>query len=808
MPICDEAPVTGGRCFQMRLMSLGVFGAQWRRYVADSSSRRARLTATRWALIYAGAGSLWVLLSDQVVNMALDLQPLIARVQQLKGLSFVALTGVLVYLAVYRTARRMQAQHKLVQRQHADLLLSETRWRHLMHELEEVAWFSSVDGSRVYYVSDASMRLYGRPPQAFIDRPDLWKAVVHPEDLPQVEKGFEQMLRTGSKSAEYRVRHTDGRWRWVRDRASVLRDAQGQPIGIGGIAEDITERLREQSALRQRELQLADIVDTALDAIILVDAFQHVVVFNRAAERVFRIDAPSAIGCAVQRFIPQPLQAAHRAQLQRAQEAGLASSRAGLQRLQGLRADGEPFVIEASISRLDTERGPVMTVVLRDTAEMGEAEAARDAQATAEAASRAKTEFLSRMSHELRTPLNAVLGFSQLLQSGGEGPLTPGQRAQVDYIYQAGWHLLALINDVLDVSRIEAGEMQVQAEGVSLRPLVSEVLRMCEGMATRHQVTVESHLTEGLALEVLCDRTRLRQVLLNLLSNAIKYNLPGGRVDLWAVRDEGSIRLDIEDSGIGMTHEQLQHVFEPFNRLGRERTPVEGTGIGLTLTRELVHLMHGRIAIHSELDRGTRVQVHLPGLNGHGAEALPGAANAFADELSAQAVAPLHEALPASVPVQRTAIAQDVAAPEAPVPTRRLQGAPNALVLYIEDNPVNALVVQELLAPVADLRLETAEDGASGIRRVKALQPDLVLLDMRLPDMTGEEVLSALRADAATRDVRVVALSASAMPEDVNAARDAGALAYWTKPIDFGRFLTDVKALLGLPGDGDHTRCG
>jgi CheY-like chemotaxis protein/anti-sigma regulatory factor (Ser/Thr protein kinase) len=280
-------------------------------------------------------------------------------------------------------------------------------------------------------------------------------------------------------------------------------------------------------------------------------------------------------------------------------------------------------------------------------------------------------------------------------------------------------------------------------------------------------VVFEPLYRDGRARHAWADAQRLRQVLLNLVSNAVKYNRPGGRVRLAIADDDGFARIDVDDDGLGMSREQLAHLFEPFNRLGRERSTIEGTGIGLVLTRQLVQLMQGRLDIVSELNRGTRVALRLP--------SLPAAA--------------------ACAPVAPSAPAAPADEPDAPMPC--------GTVLYIEDNEVNLLVVQQLLARWSSLKLVHAEDGGSGIEAARRLQPDLVLLDMRLPDVDGLQVLQALRTDAATAALRVVALSASAMPEEVAAARDAGADEYWTKPLDFARFLNDVRRL--LPAGADVT---
>ncbi|HSI47762.1 MAG TPA: ATP-binding protein [Ideonella sp.] len=396
-----------------------------------------------------------------------------------------------------------------------------------------------------------------------------------------------------------------------------------------------------------------------------------------------------------------------------------------------------------------------------DLSALREAEQARDALDEARAASRAKTEFLSRMSHELRTPLHAVLGFAQLLQADAPGQLSPRQQTQVSHICDAGWHLLALINDVLDVSRIETGHLRVDARPTALQPLLDDALRMTSPLAGTLAVSIATPYRDQAPLWVQADPIRLRQVLINLLSNAFKYNRPAGTVQVSARAEGAQVIVEVIDTGLGMTRDQLAHLYEPFNRLGRERGGIEGAGIGLALTRQLVQLMQGQLALDSEAGVGTRARVTLPW--------QPASAG--------------HEAEPG-----RT---EDTAA-ERPASEHQ----PAGLVLYIEDNPVNGQLVEQMLGRWPQVRLVQAEDGASGLALARTLQPDLVLLDMHLPDMDGLALLRTLRGSAETCQLPVVALSASAMPDDVAAALAGGATDYWTKPLDFLRFTADVLRLL------------
>jgi len=377
-------------------------------------------------------------------------------------------------------------------------------------------------------------------------------------------------------------------------------------------------------------------------------------------------------------------------------------------------------------------------------------------KAGAEQASRAKTEFLSRMSHELRTPLNAVLGFAQVMLDDAALPLPGRQRERAQHIHEAGKHLLALIDDVLDLTSLEASELNLSP--VAIEPLVRDTVLWVDPAARAAQVTLR---LGGLQGAVQADARRLRQVLANLLTNAVKYNHAGGHVDIDVQPGSGAqagfIGIRVKDSGRGLTPAQMRRLFESFNRLGAEREGIEGTGIGLTIVRSLVERMQGRVEVHSRAGEGTVFVVWLP--------------------LADPAMAPADE-----------------------VPTRpaELQALPRKIdVLYIEDNAVNVLLVQEIVGMRENVTLHVAVDGRSGIARALALKPRAVLIDLQLPDMDGFEVLRRLRADASMDGVAMIALSANAMPEDIEKARRLGFDDYWTKPIDFRKFLAGLDTLAG-----------
>jgi signal transduction histidine kinase/ActR/RegA family two-component response regulator len=399
------------------------------------------------------------------------------------------------------------------------------------------------------------------------------------------------------------------------------------------------------------------------------------------------------------------------------------------------------------------------TGLVTDATEQHAARESRVALDAAQRASRAKSEFLSRASHELRTPLNAVIGFSTLLLGHPRQPLTREQREQIGHIELAGQHLLSLIDDLLDVSSIESGRVQAVIDDVPVAALVEEVLSTVQEQAAAAGVRLEP-CTADPGLSVRADRRRLKQVLLNLMSNAIKYNQAGGsvavRVGLSTQAGEARVTIEMRDTGPGLTIEQQAHLFEPFNRLGAEMKQIPGTGIGLTITKMLVELMHGQISVDSAPGRGSCFAVHLPA----------------GPRVSAAAIE--HATLPR--------------APLALPPPD-----PDVLrVLCIEDHAVNAQFVKDLLAMRPGVQLRMASSGAEGLQALREEVPDLLLIDVHLGDIDGIELIERVHADPATASLRCIVLTADAMPATLQRARAAGIVDYVTKPIDAARLLALV----------------
>jgi signal transduction histidine kinase/CheY-like chemotaxis protein len=377
-----------------------------------------------------------------------------------------------------------------------------------------------------------------------------------------------------------------------------------------------------------------------------------------------------------------------------------------------------------------------------------------EAKEEADRANTAKSEYLSRMSHELRTPLNAILGFAQLLELEDLGE---EQRENLHYILSAARHLLALINEVLDIAAIEAGRLPLSLEPVAVADVVAETVSLIRPLADQHEVLLVSPPV-SCQVHVLGDRQRLKQILLNLLSNAVKYNRQGGRVELECGPAGDGMRIQVVDTGPGIAPEAMEQLFVPFERLGSEQTGVEGAGLGLPLSRRLAEAMGGTLAVETEVGQGSRFWVELPMAEG---------------------------------PVQRAERQQELATPDksGPVPSTPLT------VLYIEDNLSNLQLVERVLSRRPGVRLISAMRPQLGLELAAEHHPDLILLDLHLPDMPGQEVLRRLQGEPRTADVPVVILSADARPTLIEQLLAQGVRAFLTKPLDVKELLELLDAV-------------
>jgi len=398
-------------------------------------------------------------------------------------------------------------------------------------------------------------------------------------------------------------------------------------------------------------------------------------------------------------------------------------------------------------------------ITMRDA--IGENEASlRAAKEEAEASNKAKSEFLSSMSHELRTPLNAILGFAQVLDFNPNEPLSPKQKNSTDQIIKGGKHLLNLIDEVLNLAKIEAGHVNLNIEPVDTQGVVDECIAVVNNLT--YTLDLSIHCDDFKGSTILADEVRFKQVLLNLLSNAVKYNREGGTVTISStVVENGMQRISVADTGLGISVEKQSELFQPFSRLGAENSNIEGTGIGLTITQRLLECMGGNINFRTVEGQGSTFWVDLP----------------------------LAEGKKVQAPVIDENIPEDHSV-----------AVSAGRVLYVEDNPANIILMETILDSIPGIGLETAHTAEIGIAMAIQDRPDLILMDISLPGMDGDEALVELRNHEETRDIPVVAISANAMPNDIDKALKAGFLKYLTKPFNVPELLETVSSVLEKDG--------
>ena len=635
--------------------------------------------------------------------------------------------------------------------------------------------------------SDQLLAMHGLPPGTQAPNSKQWlNDFVHPDDAPRVRDSAYRWLHSGEQSLElsYRARRVDGKVRQLLSHSQREAGANG-PL-LFGVVIDLTERNRFEHALKGAQERVALAARAAGLGTWELDPATGDLHWD---EQMWRLRGLTPR--------PVPMSREERLACVHPEDRGRTESltrealtNGGVFELEFrvLWPDGSTHWLASrsmEINDLDVDDGnpPRRIGVTWDITDSRTADTVRQEREIALRESASKSKFLARMSHELRTPLNAVLGFAQLLlaEESGSDDAAASRRRRLEHIRAAGQHLLTLINDVLNLSALEGGEVRITLQPVTLQTLVAETLPMLaplqlqQGQPPYPSPHASPHaspnqppnITLGaLDLDVLADPTRLRQVLLNLLSNAIKYNKPGGSVHVEALRRGASVLLRVTDTGRGMSDEQLRHLFEPFNRLGADRSEIEGTGIGLAITKALVERMGGSVHVDSRQGEGSVFELRLP------------------------AAGP-----PKTTPASLSAAQPTTAAAGVLRPAHAPHGQHR--VLYIEDNPVNALIISELVARRSDLALQIAVDGTSGVQQAQALLPDLILLDMQLPDIDGFEVLRRLQASPQTARIPCIALSANAMPADIDRALKAGMADYWTKPLDFKVFLESLDRLFG-----------
>ena len=588
---------------------------------------------------------------------------------------------------------------------------------------------------------------------------DFWKTGIHPEDMPIVNQLLQEHLAGKSRyfQAEYRAYTKSGSWVWILNCGAVTeRDIDGAPQRMTGTEMDIMER-------KLGEIQLARSLKDLSDLKAAFD--QHAIVATTDAQGV--ITHANDKFCEISKYAREELigkdhsiinSGYHPTAFFEELWRTIGSGRVWKGEIRNRAKDDTYYWVRSTIVPVMDQSGkPSQYIAIRaDITDRKRAEQsliiARD---EANRANAAKSQFLSNMSHELRTPMNSILGFAQLVAYDKD--LSTEHRDFMNEILKAGDHLLKLINDVLDLARIESGHLELTLESVEVCTVVEECMSLVSTLADKRNIQMSHRGLQGIMARA--DRTRLRQVLLNLLSNAIKYNREGGSVKLDVQHSgENRLRILVTDTGPGISDAHLKELFQPFNRLDAENSGIEGTGIGLTITRRIVEMMDGLVDVESEIGIGSTFWIELP---------------------------------KASIDSHEQNMGADSGAPE----TGCLDVAPRT-VLCIEDNPSNIKLVSHFFAQRKHIRLLTARTPELGIEMALTRNPDLILLDINMPGMDGYQVLQVLQAEERLHAVAVVALTANAMKQDIERGRAAGFADYLTKPLSMSKFHETVDRLL------------
>ena len=589
---------------------------------------------------------------------------------------------------------------------------------------------------------------------------------LHPDDREFAMEATRQHLRSGVPlDVSYRIRTKSGEYIWTQVRADSLRDENGHATIMSGVNFDITEIKKVEAALRESEARQVRIIQASSDGIWEWYADRGGFHFSHRCWELLGYDdlddvlteGEDRLKIWRKHIYPLDLAKFDQALVDHMAGRGLFDVEYRLVSVQG-----EIRWVRGRGRAVFNEKGQpiMMSGTNMDITEVKRAEErVIQAKELAEKANRAKSEFLSSMSHELRTPLNAILGYTQLFEY--DDNLKPQQVENVREIHRAGQHLLQLINDVLDLAKIESGNMTVSLEPVLVSRLIAECFTLVQPQADAKGIRLSSSLGDFANTYVVADHVRCKQVLLNLLSNGVKYNVVGGDVEVTLSAQAGQrLRIAVRDTGRGIPLARQSEVFQPFNRLSAENTTIEGSGVGLVITKQLVEMMQGHLDFTSAEGAGSTFWIDFP----------------MATEWNAEPVVSAPASLdftPANLNVQR-----------------RCQ------ILYVEDNPTNIRLLQQILVRYPQLDLDIAEEAFLGIYKARSTQPDLIILDINLPGMDGYEVLSVLKNDPATSAIPVIGLSANAMPYDIERGQKAGFYDYLTKPVNIQRLIDVFNELL------------
>ncbi len=585
---------------------------------------------------------------------------------------------------------------------------------------------------------------------------ELWRETIHPDDKDRV---FEigRKYRAGeidSYEIEYRIVTKDNEVRWVQTKGEATEfDDNGMVARMSGVMSDITARKEIEKQVDYQRKLLRALTNNIPHYVCMTDTKGKYQFTNKTFEEWMCVGHAEYVDKTIyDLFSPEEAEIIRERDLNT-----IKSGQLETEEIDYLYPDGvERTVIMMRFPIKDASDTVVgLGNINFDISERKQMEAElQEAKSLAEKANQAKSDFLASMSHELRTPLNAIIGFSQLMEYNPDEPLSDTQKENIGYIQSGGQHLLSLINDILDLAKIEAGKADMAIEDVVILSVIDECQALISTLAEKRGITLEIKQEQAEGVSVKADNVRLNQVLLNLLSNAVKYNREKGSITVgFEKRSNGKLRISVTDTGEGIPEEKAGELFKPFSRLGAENTDIEGTGIGLVVTKELVERMGGAIGFYSEPGTGSTFWIELP-MTGKAAESKSETQQDRTEQVN------------------------------------RLEGVSGKL-LYVEDDALHAKLLEALVTASSDIDVTIAPDGQSALDMVEHLDPDVIFLDIKLPDMSGYDVIKHLREHEKTRGTRIYALTVAATEEDMQVGLDAGFTGYLTKPLQFEE-ITDA----------------